>query len=123
MPRKAVVIDDDMVTITILTRILTNAEFEVIPAGDGVTGVECVFREKPDLVVTDLLLPRLDGFGVCAKIKADPELSGIKLVIMTALQNFAFQNEARNCGADLILGKPISRERLEAALKDFFPET
>jgi DNA-binding response OmpR family regulator len=121
MRRKAVVIDDDKVTIAILTRILNNAEFDVIPAADGVSGVECVFREKPDLVVTDLLLPRLDGFGVCAKIKADAGLSGIKLVIMTALQNFAFQNEARNCGADLILGKPISREKLEAALKDFFP--
>jgi DNA-binding response OmpR family regulator len=121
MRRKAVVIDDDKVTIAILTRILNNAEFDVIPAADGVTGVECVFREKPDLVVTDLLLPRLDGFGVCAKIKADVGLGGVKLVIMTALQNFAFQHEARNCGADLILGKPISREKLEAVLKDFFP--
>jgi CheY-like chemotaxis protein len=121
MHRKAVVIDDDKVTIAILTRILKNAEFEVIPAADGVSGVECVFREKPDLVVTDLLLPRLDGFGVCAKIKADVGLSGIKLVIMTALQNFAFQNEARNCGADLILQKPISREKLQEALDRFFP--
>jgi CheY-like chemotaxis protein len=121
MLRKAVVIDDDKVTIAILTRILKNAEFEVVSAADGVSGVECVFREKPDLVVTDLLLPRLDGFGVCAKIKADAALSGVKLVIMTALQNFAFQNEARNCGADLILQKPISREKLQEALDRFFP--
>jgi CheY-like chemotaxis protein len=121
MHRKAVVIDDDKVAIAILTRILKNAEFEVISAADGVSGVECVFREKPDLVVTDLLLPRLDGFGVCAKIKADVALSGAKLVIMTALQNFAFQNEARNCGADLILQKPISREKLQEVLNRFFP--
>jgi CheY-like chemotaxis protein len=40
---------------------------------------------------------------------------------MTAIQNFAFQNEARNCGADLILEKPISREKLQAALERFFP--
>jgi DNA-binding response OmpR family regulator len=120
MPRKVVVIDDDKVTIEILTAILTASGFQVFSESDGVSGLESVIREKPDLVITDLLLPRLDGFGVCAKIKADAELSGIRLVIMTALQNFAFQNEARNCGADLILEKPISREKLQAALGQFF---
>ena len=123
MPRKAVVVDDDKVTIDILTAILTAAGFQVFSEGDGVAGLETVIREKPDLVMTDLLIPRLDGFGVCAKIKADVGLSGVKLVIMTALQNFVFLNEARNCGADLILEKPISRAKLEAALKDFFPAT
>ena len=120
MPRKAVVVDDDKVTIDILTAILTAAGFQVFSEDDGISGLETVIREKPDLVITDLLIPRLDGFGVCAKIKADIELSHVRLVIMTALQNFVFLNEARNCGADLILEKPISREKLQAALERFF---
>jgi CheY-like chemotaxis protein len=122
MPRKAVAIDDDTVTVTILTRSLSAAGFEVVSAADGVSGLEFVYREKPDLVVTDLLIRRLDGLGVCAKIKADPQLAGVKLVIMTALKNFSFQNEARNSGADLALEKPVSWEMLKGALDRLFPD-
>ncbi len=121
MPRKAVVIDDDKVTVAILTRILSAAGFEVVSAADGASGLECVYREKPDLVVTDLLIPRVDGLGVCAKIKADVGLPGVKLVIITALKNFAFQNAARNSSADLVLEKPVSAEMLKAALDRLFP--
>ena len=121
MPRKAVVIDDDNGTILVLTKILSSAGFEVVSAADGATGLEIISREKPDLVVTDLLIPRIDGLGVCAKIKADPGLSGVKLVIITAVKNYAFQSEARNCGADLVLEKPISYEMLKAALDQLFP--
>jgi CheY-like chemotaxis protein len=121
MPRKAVVIDDDKVTVAIVSRILAADGFEVVSAADGAAGLECVYREKPDLVVTDLLIPRVDGVGVCAKIKADPGLTGVKLVIMTALKNFAFQHEARNSGADIVLEKPISVEMLKAALDRLFP--
>jgi len=123
MPRKAVVIDDDKVTVAILTRILSDAGFEVVSAADGATGLACISRIKPDLVVTDLLIPRVDGLGVCSKIKADPELVGVKLVIITALKNFNFQHEARNSGADIVLEKPISRENLKEALARLFPET
>jgi CheY-like chemotaxis protein len=121
MPRKAVVIDDDKVTVAILTRSLSSAGFEVISAADGAAGLECISREKPDLVVTDLLIPRVDGLTVCAKIKADPELAGVKLVIITALKNFAFQHEARNCGADVVLEKPVSWETLKKTLDRLFP--
>jgi DNA-binding response OmpR family regulator len=121
MPRKAVVIDDDKVTVAILTRSLSSAGFEVISAADGAAGLECISREKPDLVVTDLLLPRVDGLAVCAKIKADPELVGVKLVIITALKNFAFQHEARNSGADVVLEKPVSWETLKKTLDRLFP--
>ncbi|MGD0783764.1 MAG: response regulator, partial [Candidatus Aminicenantales bacterium] len=118
---KAVVIDDDKVTVAIVSQILAADGFEVVSAADGAAGLECVYREKPDLVVTDLLIPRVDGVGVCAKIKADPGLTGVKLVIMTALKNFAFQHEARNSGADIVLEKPISVEMLKAALDRLFP--
>jgi len=121
MARKAVVIDDDKVTVAILSRILSEAGFTVVSAADGASGLEAVSREKPDLVVTDLLIPRVDGLGVCAKIKADPALVGVKLVIMTALKNYALQGEARNSGADLVLEKPVSRDMMKGALDRLFP--
>ena len=114
-------IDDDKVTVAIVTRILSAAGFEVVSAADGASGLECVSREKPDLVVTDLLIPRVDGLGVCAKIKANPELGGVKLVIITALKNYSLLNEARNSGADLVLEKPVSKETLMGALDGLFP--
>lgn len=121
MPKKAVVIDDDKVTVALLTRNLSDAGFEVVSAADGASGMESISREKPDLVVTDLLIPRIDGLAVCARVKADPALSNVKLILITAIKNYAFQNEARNSGADLVLEKPISWEMLKEALNRLFP--
>ena len=59
--------------------------------------------------------------AACAKIKADVGLSGVKLVIITALKNFAFQHEARNSGADVVLEKPVSWETLKKTLDRLFP--
>lgn len=81
--RKILVIDDDRVTRELLSNVLTRAGYEVVLAEDGVSGVEKAAGEKPDLVITDGLLPKLHGFRVCKAIK---ELeSPPKVIVLTGL--------------------------------------
>ena len=83
MQRKILVIDDDGVTRELLKSVLTNADYEVVLAADGLSGVETARSEKPDLVITDGLLPKLHGFLVCKAIKEFD--SPPKVIILTGL--------------------------------------
>jgi CheY-like chemotaxis protein len=112
MARKIVVIDDDKVTRKLLTELLNRNGYEADGAHDGMEGVALVKWEQPELVLTDLLIPLLDGIGVCQQIKSDPELSGIKVIVMSALKNPLLVREARDAGADDFIDKPIRTNTL-----------
>ncbi|HNQ80767.1 MAG: response regulator [Acidobacteriota bacterium] len=112
MARKIVVIDDDKVTRKLLTELLNRNGYEAYGAHDGMEGVALVKWEQPELVLTDLLIPLLDGIGVCQQIKSDPELSGIKVIVMSALKNPLLVREARAVGADDFIDKPIRTNTL-----------
>ncbi len=112
MARKIVVIDDDKVTRKLLTELLNRNGYEAYGAHDGMEGVALVKWEQPELVLTDLLIPLLDGIGVCQQVKSDPELSGIKVIVMSALKNPLLVREARAVGADDFIDKPIRTNTL-----------
>ncbi len=112
MARKIVVIDDDKVTRKLLTELLNRNGYEAYGAHDGMEGVALVKWEQPELVLTDLLIPLLDGIGVCQQVKSDPELSGIKVIVMSALKNPLLVREARDAGADDFIDKPIRTNTL-----------
>jgi DNA-binding response OmpR family regulator len=108
MNRKIVVIDDDPVTREILDKMLSKDNFEVFLAKDGKSGHELVLKEKPDLVLLDLLLPKIHGLDVCCKIKDDPNLKKIKVILMTsAYKSPAFRQEISLTGADDFIEKPL----------------
>jgi DNA-binding response OmpR family regulator len=113
MALKILVIDDDNVTLNIYQAILTKEGYEVLKARDGEAGLEMYAREKPDLVITDLIIPKIDGFGVCTKVKAS---GPAKVIIVTGLKNMAFQHEAHACKADAFLEKPVDPNVLRAAI-------
>jgi DNA-binding response OmpR family regulator len=116
MSEKILVIDDDKVMLTMLQMSLTKDGYEVLIAHDGQEGLKLIDQEKPDLVITDLLIPKVDGIGVCTKVKSTPALSHIKVIIISAIKNLAIQREAKSCGADAFLEKPIESHVLNAAI-------
>ena len=122
MAHKIVVIDDDKVTRKLLTEILTRNGYETHGAHDGQEGIALVKWEKPDLVLTDLLIPLVDGIGVCQQIKSEPELIGTKVVVMSALKNPVMVREARAAGADDFIDKPIRTEALLELLRKLLPD-
>lgn len=121
--KKIVVIDDDKTTLTMLTMILTKENYLVVSALDGEEGLEMVKSELPDLVVCDVLIPKIDGIDICEKIKNDPNLGHIKVILMTAIKNIMIQKEARTCGADGFIEKPTDSRLLLTMIKNLLAES
>jgi len=115
--KKILVIDDDKTTITMLTMILTKENYLVMSALDGEEGLEMIKSELPDVVISDVLIPKIDGIDICEKIKSDPSLEYIKVILMTALKNIMIQKEAKTCGADGFVEKPTDSRHLLTLIK------
>ena len=86
--------------------------FDVLEAEDGEQGVEVAKREKPDLILMDLSLPRLDGWGATSKIKAEPALADTPVIALTAHSSPEDRARAKEVGCKAFLTKPIERELL-----------
>ncbi len=113
MARKVMVIDDDSVNRKMIAGILEKNGFQVLTARDGQEGLKLIEKEKPDLVLADVLLPKLDGLELCQAVKSNPELSEIKVVLMTAVYKTAgMRAEALSQKADAYLEKPVSEHIL-----------
>jgi DNA-binding response OmpR family regulator len=109
MAIKIVVVDDDKLTRSLLEHVLTDNLFSVYSAQDGQTGFELVKKEKPDILISDLVLPKYDGMELCKRVKEDPNLSQTKVIIMSAVYvGSALRPIARDYGADEYIGKPIN---------------
>lgn len=81
---RILVVDDEPEARMLVERILAGAGHEVSSVADGLAAVAAVKRQKPDLLVLDLNLPKIDGFEVCRQIKADPEVAATPVVMITA---------------------------------------
>jgi len=85
MGMRIVIIDDDRVIQESLQEMLSEAGYSVAVASDGVSGFDLISREKPDLVVADILLPRMHGVALCEKIRASGELRLMPVILMTGV--------------------------------------
>ncbi|MEA2006286.1 MAG: response regulator [Acidobacteriota bacterium] len=108
MNKKIVVIDDDKVTLKLLENTLSKLGLQVFLAQDGEKGLELAKEIKPDIVLSDMLIPKLHGLDLCQRIKSDPELKQIKVILMTAVyKSLPFQQEIKSSGADDFITKPL----------------
>jgi len=85
MSRKILVIEDDKFLRELISQKLLKEGYDIAEANDGEKGIEAVKKENPGLVLLDLILPGIDGFEVLARIKADPEISEIPIIILSNL--------------------------------------
>lgn len=118
MKGKILIVDDDRVTLTMLEMILSRHGYQILSAKDGEEGWDLASKEKPDVVISDMLIPKIHGLDLCAKIKQDPQLKDIKVILMTAVyKGAAFQFDARDSGADHFIEKPIDTNALLVELE------
>jgi DNA-binding response OmpR family regulator len=119
MKKTIVVIDDDPVTLKLLERTLINQGHTVFTAENGNQGLELVSSKKPDILISDMLLPGIHGVEICRKIKESEELSHIKVVMMTSVYKDAtYLLSDMECRRDGFLKKPIDLTELETTIKD-----
>ncbi len=115
---KILVVDDELEIANLIAEVASDYNHTVFVALNGNQAFEICMREKPQLVISDISMPGLDGYGLTQKIKADPELSGLKLVLMTA--GF-FRPELVEGIYDGFIKKPFEIEEIEVLLEDTFP--
>ena len=85
MPKTILVIEDDKFLRELISRKLTGEGFDVLEAVDGEEGIKKIKEGKPDLVLLDLILPSIDGFEVLTRVRDDPEVSSIPVIILSNL--------------------------------------
>jgi CheY-like chemotaxis protein len=92
-----------------------SASFDVWQAGDGLEGLEAIRRHRPDLVITDLSLPGLDGFELVSAIRSDPALHDIPVICLSGFGGHGHEGRAREAGCDRVLQKPCMPDVLAEA--------
>ncbi len=107
MSARILVIDDIDANVRLLEAKLTADYYEVLSATDGVTGLAIAASEQPDIILLDVMMPGMDGFQVCRRLKEDPLTRHIPVVLVTALDGRADRIAGLEAGADEFLTKPI----------------
>jgi CheY-like chemotaxis protein len=103
------VVDDDRVTRTVVSTILGMEEqYHVLEAENGREALEVARVARPGLMILDVAMPELDGFGVCKAIRADPELAAMQVLILSGRGDKQDRDLARQMGADAYLTKPFT---------------
>ena len=106
------VVDDEPFICRSLTYILRKEEYNVLEARNGEEGLALIRDQKPDLVFLDVMMPKLDGFGVAKQVRADKGLTHVKLILLTARGQESDKESARASGVDAHLTKPFSPTRI-----------
>jgi two-component system alkaline phosphatase synthesis response regulator PhoP len=109
---KILVVDDENYILHILDFSLGAEGYEVITAEDGEEAICKARDERPDLVVLDVMMPKLDGFEVCRTLKRDPDLNGTPVILLSAKSRDIDQKQGYEAGADDYITKPFSPGRL-----------
>ncbi len=109
---KILVVDDENYILHILDFSLGAEGYEVVTAEDGEEAVRKAKEQKPDLVVLDVMMPKMDGFEACRAIKGDPELGGTPVILLSAKARDVDQKQGYEAGADDYITKPFSPGRL-----------
>jgi CheY-like chemotaxis protein len=111
------VVDDDPTLRSLVALGLENLGYEVVTAESGQEALELLEHRTPDAVVTDLMMPSVDGLELCAAVRARPELQGLPFIVLTAKNYETDRLAARQVGADAYLQKPLDLGELDRTLR------
>ncbi len=106
------VVDDNQQNLELIQAYLEDVECIAEAAHDGIEALEIVARSKPDLVLLDVMMPKMSGFEVCRRLKGRPETTDIPVIMVTALNEFGDIERGLDSGADDFVSKPINRLEL-----------
>ncbi|MSQ06843.1 MAG: response regulator [Dehalococcoidia bacterium] len=117
MPKDLVLVAEDEADIRqLLVDTLADAGFEVIQASDGGAALEMATRERPDVVLLDVMMPVMNGFKMLAELKADPSIAGIPVIMVTAKGQDKDAQKALLSGACAVVIKPWSHQQVETEI-------
>ena len=118
MSGRVLVVDDVATNRLLLRAKLSSAYYDVVVAESGAKALEMARREQPDMIMLDVMMPDMDGFAVCATLKADPETAHIPVIMVTALDTPEERVRGLEAGADDFLSKPFNDLALFARVRN-----
>jgi CheY-like chemotaxis protein len=116
---RILVIEDNPTNLELMTYLLNAFGHTTFAASDGEAGVETALRTRPDLILCDLALPKLDGYGVARRLKADLSFDGVPLVAVTASAMVGDRDKVIGTGFDGYITKPITPETFVAEVESY----
>lgn len=122
-PKKILIVDDDPDIQRVTTRLLSAQGYEVAVASDGFEAGTKVMDFNPDLLVLDLIMPGMDGFEVCKRIKKNPRTSHIKVLAITGYDTEENRDRIMKAGADGYMAKPVDNHRLLEEVEGLLAES
>lgn len=105
--KTVLIVDDERDAVDVLSLMLEMSGFAVMVAYNGVQAAECVAQKHPDLILSDFMMPGMDGIALCRRIKADPDTADIPFILMTAAANLD-----DDAPLDIIVTKPVEINKL-----------
>ncbi|MBI4741038.1 MAG: response regulator [Betaproteobacteria bacterium] len=117
MAKKVLIADDEQNIVISIEFLLRREGFEVVVASDGEAALVKAREEKPDLVLLDVMMPKMNGFDVCQALRADPELAGMRVLMLTAKGRETEVSKGLGLGADAYMTKPFSTKELVAQVR------
>jgi DNA-binding response OmpR family regulator len=117
MGKRILVVDDEPNIVLTLEFLMKREGYEPEVAGDGEAALAAIARAAPDLVLLDVMLPRLDGFEVCRRLRADERWRGLKILMLSAKGRDAEMAKGLALGADAYVTKPFATRDLVLAVK------
>ncbi len=121
--KRILVVDDVRETLLALKIRLEYANYEVVTATDGELGLKMARKSSPDLIVLDVMLPKIDGFSICRLLKFDEDYEKIPIILLTAKGQEKDRKTGKLVGADVYLTKPYNAKELLGHIKTLTSET
>ncbi len=117
MGKRILIVDDEPNIVVSLEWLMKREGFETLIAGDGEAALAAVEQGAPDLVILDVMLPTMNGFEVCRRIRSDPRWNGVKILILSANGRETEVAKGLGVGADAYVTKPFSTKELVAQIR------
>jgi twitching motility two-component system response regulator PilH len=116
MAKKLLIVDDSPTELKLIMEVFSGPEYTVVTASDGEEGVEKAKSEKPDLIILDVVMPKMNGFQACRTIKSEASTQAIPVILLTSKNQKSDEFWGKKQGADVYLTKPFDQAELLKAV-------
>ena len=123
MPKEILIVDDEPSIVVPIQFLMEQQGYSVLVAENGEDALDVIYKYKPDLILLDIMLPRIDGYEVCEIVRLDPRYRDIKIIFLTAKGREVEIAKGLALGADAYITKPFSNTELIAKVKELLDNT
>jgi len=123
MPKEILIVDDEPSIVVPIQFLMEQQGYNVLVAENGESALDIIYKYKPDLILLDIMLPRIDGYEVCEIVRLDPRYRDIKIIFLTAKGREVEIAKGLALGADAYITKPFSNTELVSKVKELLAIT